>query len=92
MHVFPVNQEIMSNYILLACTWLVCETGATQIQHSLLEAAAAARGQSLRVRLRCYNLDSEEECSKLEIGTATRFAWSVIKKSMAKEPTALKQY
>ena len=57
---FSVNQEIMSNYVLLACTLLVCGTGTTQLHHSLLE-AAAARGLSLP--LRYYNLVSEEECS-----------------------------
>ena len=81
MHVFLSTQKSCT------CVYLVgCGTAATQPRHSLLGAAAPARGPSLRVR--CYNLYSEEECS---IGTATRFAWSVIKRTIAGEPTALKQ-
>jgi|UniRef100_A0A804P1E2 hypothetical protein len=71
-HVFSSRmyyQEIMSicltsDYILLACTLVGSPCpGATQPQPSLLGTAPAVarRGPSLRVR--CYNLYSEEECS-----------------------------
>ena len=81
---FSINQEIMSNYTLLACTWLGVEPPHSHATH--------CRGRRRRHedhRCECdANIYSEEECS---IGTATRFAWSVIKRSIAGEPSALKQ-